>query len=128
MLAKQGDDCYDFAVANGITQAQLYYWNPVLGVNGANCSLEFQSGAAYCVAVSGTTVVPTAPSPTQSGQPANCNKWVMAKAGDDCYDFAVANGITQANLYAWNPVLGANGANCGLQFQAQENYCVSVDP
>jgi len=126
VLAKSGDDCYDFAINNKVTQQQLYYWNPVLGVNGANCGLQLQAGDAYCVAVSGSTAVPTAPSPTQTGMAANCNKWVAAKSGDDCYDFAVANGITQANLYAWNAVLGANGANCGLQFQAGENYCVGV--
>jgi len=127
VLAISGDDCYDFAVANQITQSQLYYWNPVLGVNGANCGLQFQAGEAYCVAVSGSTAVPSAPTPTQTGITANCNKWVAAKSGDDCYDFAVANGITQANLYAWNIVLGANGASCSTLFQAGENYCVGVD-
>lgn len=39
-------------ICPGITTAQLYQWNPVLGSNGENCSLQFQSGIDYCVGVS----------------------------------------------------------------------------
>jgi hypothetical protein len=41
-----------------------------------------------------------------------------------CYDFAVAQGITPANLYKWNTVLGPNGENCGTSFWFGEYYCV----
>ena len=33
------------------------------------------------------------PSPTQSGIASNCNNYAQAKAGDDCFDFAVAHNI-----------------------------------
>lgn len=133
--AQTGDDCYDFAMAHSITPAQLYQWNAVLGTNGANCSTQFQAGENYCVGVSSaasTTSKPsstssvTAPGPTQSGIASNCNQFVKAVSGDDCYDFVVANSITPDQLYQWNTVLGASGANCNLQFQAGEYYCVGV--
>lgn len=34
--------------------------------------------------------------------------------------------ITLAQLYSWNPVLGANGENCATDFWAEEGYCVGV--
>jgi hypothetical protein len=40
----------------------------------------------------------TPPAPTQSGIPANCNKYAVVTDGGGCYDFAAANGITLANL------------------------------
>ncbi|KAH0366144.1 hypothetical protein KCU65_g5538, partial [Aureobasidium melanogenum] len=109
-----GTGCYDFATAQGITQAQLYAWNPALGVNGANCGTAFYAEDYYCVAV-----------PVQTGIAANCNKYATP-VGVGCYDFATQQGITQAQLYTWNPVLGTNGVNCGTAFWAQEYYCVGV--
>ncbi|RMZ84792.1 hypothetical protein DV737_g978, partial [Chaetothyriales sp. CBS 132003] len=131
----KGAGCYDFAIANNITPSQLYYWNSVLGQGGANCGTQFQLGEYYCVGVSGSTAVPTitsststlsTPSPVQSGIASNCNKYALPKTGEGCYDFAADNGITTDQLYTWNPVLGANGANCGTEFQAGEYYCVGV--
>lgn len=59
------------------------------------------------------------PTATQSGIAAGCNNYAQAKAGDDCYDFANSHGITPAQLYQYNSILGPNGANCSLMFQAQ---------
>lgn len=95
----------------------------------------------YCVEVNGgsststsTSSVPTPtsssttslPYPTQSGIIASCNKFKDAESGDYCSKFASDNGITTQQLYAWNPVLGANGENCNTLFQAGVDYCVGV--
>jgi hypothetical protein len=57
---------------------------------------------------------------------ANCNKYAKANSGEFCSSFAQRVGITEANLYKWNTVLGANGANCASVFWADEYYCVGV--
>ncbi|KAK0117167.1 hypothetical protein ONS96_013000 [Cadophora gregata f. sp. sojae] len=138
--AVTGDTCSAFATSNKITTAQLYLWNPVLGPNGENCATKFQANVDYCVGVSSsspttTTSRPPAtttstktslPYPTQSGIIATCNKFKNAVTGDFCSQFATNNGITTAQLYAWNPVLGPNGENCATQFQANVDYCVGV--
>ncbi|ORY61421.1 uncharacterized protein BCR38DRAFT_487174 [Pseudomassariella vexata] len=141
------DGCDVFAARNEITNAELYTWNPILGVNGENCLSSLWADEYYCVGVAplvsgsvttttslvssskttatSTTSV-TAPGPTQTGIVASCNKFAEATGGIGCYDFAVANGITTAQLYAWNAVLGDNGENCGTLFWAEEYYCIGV--
>ena len=47
--AKPGDYCYKFAQDNQITTTELYMWNPILGLNGADCSTKFLAGYDYCV-------------------------------------------------------------------------------
>lgn len=103
--AESGDYCSNFASDNGITTAQLYAWNTILGPNGENCNTQFQAGVDYCVGVSSsssttgasttvassTTTATTSVIPTQSGIAANCNKIVMAQSGDYCYLFAQEN-------------------------------------
>lgn len=135
-----GQGCEDFAKAVGITPAQLYGWNSVLGVNGANCNTQLWNKEYYCVGVSSsTTIKPTitsststtsiavaAPGPTQSGIIKSCSKYAPAPSGSGCEDFANAQGITPAQLYTWNTVLGANGVNCNTQLWAKEYYCVGV--
>lgn len=63
---------------------------------------------------------------TQTGIVSNCNKYAITSDGIGCYDFAIQNNITPAQLYAWNTVLGVNGVNCGTQLWAKEWYCVGV--
>ncbi|KAF2036026.1 hypothetical protein EK21DRAFT_83752 [Setomelanomma holmii] len=132
-LPVSGQGCYDFATANSITPAQLYSWNAVLGSNGENCGNQFQAGEYYCVGVgsqisssSTTKQVVSAPGPTQSGIVASCNGFAKPPAGTGCYDFATQNGITPAQLYQWNTVLGPNGENCGTEFFGEDYYCVKV--
>lgn len=129
-IAKSGDYCSKFASDNGITTDELYAWNTVLGTNGANCTTQFQANEYYCIGVSSSsttiTTTPSVPLPTQSGIVANCSKYQIAKSGDYCTKFASDNGISTDQLYAWNTVLGANGANCNTQFQAGEYYCIGV--
>ena len=128
--AASGGTCFAFASTNGITPAQLYQWNPVLGVNGASCSTLFEANVYYCVGappvVAATTTTSSAPTATQSGIISTCNKYATPASGSGCDDFATANGITPTELFTWNPVLGVNGANCNSEFWANEYYCVGV--
>ncbi|CZS88472.1 uncharacterized protein RAG0_00214 [Rhynchosporium agropyri] len=142
-MADLGIGCFDFATQNCINTIQLWGWNGVLGKNGENCQTLFWAKEYYCVntyavstasptTTSSTTKVTssstrvTAPGPTQTGIVSNCNKFATPLNGIGCFDFATQQGITQAQLYTWNPVLGTNGANCGTSFWAQEYYCVGV--
>ena len=130
-----GDGCVQFASNHTITPAQLYAWNSVLGPNGANCSTQFFLGYYYCIAgptptsssSSPTSTVSPAPSPTQSGISSNCNNYAIAQSGDYCSIFAQNHGISTNNLYAWNTVLGTNGANCDTQFFLGYYYCIGVN-
>jgi LysM repeat protein len=131
--AISGDSCDAFAQRNSITDANLYAWNSVLGSSGQNCGTSLWAQEWYCVGISGGSAAPTTtkssvtpPGPTQTGIAANCNKYAAAISGDSCNAFAQRNGITDANLYAWNTVLGTNGANCGTSLWAQEYYCIGV--
>jgi hypothetical protein len=127
--AVAGDSCDALATRNKITDAQLFFWNSVLGANGQNCATLLFANEFYCVGVApaATTTTPvTAPGPTQTGIVANCNKFAAVTAGSGCFDFAAANGITPAQLFAWNSILGVNGANCGTNLLADEYYCVGV--
>lgn len=127
--ATTGQSCFDFATANGITPAQLYAWNSVLGPDGANCGTQFWANEWYCVGVSqasSTTAVTLPPGPTQSGITSRCNKYAEALGGVGCFDSATQNGITPAQLYQWNPVLGPNGENCAASFRANEWFCVGI--
>lgn len=133
-----GIGCFDFATGNGITPAQLYSWNPVLGPNGENCTTQFWLGYAYCIRGPGFTsssssstsrpssTAVVAPGPTQTGIVSSCTKFSKANSGEFCSAFAQRIGITLAQLYAWNTVLGPNGENCGSLFWADEYYCVAA--
>ena len=106
--ARSGDNCYDFALAHYVTPAQLYAWNSVLGPNGTNCDSQFQVAECYCIGLSnrGTTTTTSAssktstaaPGPPQAGIAPNCNKYAEAQNSDNCYDFALAHGITTDQL------------------------------
>lgn len=120
-----GRSCSIFANRAGITPQQLYQWNPVLGNNGQNCGSQFLGNEWYCVGVSEQTAAP-APGPTQSGIINTCTGYLMANPGGTCPVFANRAGITTAQLYKWNPILGPNGENCATSFWANEYYCVVI--
>ncbi|KAJ8124182.1 hypothetical protein ONZ43_g37 [Nemania bipapillata] len=136
--ATTGDTCFDMSQRFSITLAQLTTWNPVLGYpDGHNCTTQFWAGYDYCVGVPGsgsttttttskTTTTSSLPFPTQSGIDPNCNSYAEAVTGDYCFKFASDHNITTDQLYAWNKILGANGADCSTQFQAGYDYCVGV--
>lgn len=144
--AEDGDTCAGFAMRNGVAPADLYAWNAVLGAGGADCQTELWVGYYYCIGVEGGGVITStssvtsmpattttsstaaAPSPTQPDSIiSTCDKYAEAVAGTYCSLFASDNGITTAQLYAWNSVLGTNGENCGTAFFAGYYYCVGVE-
>lgn len=119
----------------------------MLGTTAQNCLASLWAGEYYCVGISAEAVSSTSSStikttlttsmatttsrvqpagPTQTGIAANCNKYATPASGQGCYDFAIAQGITPANLYTWNTALGANGENCGMSFWFGGYYCVGV--
>lgn len=124
------DDCTSFASENNITPSQLYSWNPVLGSGGANCGSDFWANYYYCVGAPGSSPTSASsaavPGPTQSGLASNCNQYAEAVSSDTCYGFAQEHGITTADLYAWNTVLGPNGANCNTELFVGYYYCIRV--
>jgi LysM repeat protein len=129
--AVSGDTCSNFATENNITPTQLYTWNPVLGAGGANCSSDFWANTYYCIGAPGSPSTlqqrqAAVPSPIQSGVASNCNQYAEAVSGDTCYGFAQEHGVTTANLYAWNTVLGLNGANCDSELFVGYYYCIGV--
>ena len=128
--AVSGDDCTNFASENSISPVQLYSWNPVLGSGGANCGSSFWADYYYCVGASGSSPTATssvaAPGPTQSGVASNCDQFAEAASGDTCYGFAQEHGVTTADLYTWNTVLGSNGANCNDELFVGYFYCTGV--
>ncbi|KAF4548991.1 Hypothetical protein D9617_24g017050 [Elsinoe fawcettii] len=118
-----GGSCSVFGPRVGISLAQLYAWNPVLGYHGEKCSTNFLANTYYCTSVSGPL---PAPGPTQAGIVDTCTGYTMANPGGTCPVFSNRVGITLQQLYAWNPVLGSNGQNCQTQFWGNEYYCTSV--
>lgn len=96
----------------------------------ANASGQARGGNDGSDAGAGTGTSPTgvgsnAPSPTQTGIVTGCTKYDQPQAGDGCEKFASDHNITSAQLYAWNGVLGPNGANCGTQFFLEYYYCIA---
>lgn len=134
------------ASSANFTAAQLTAWNPTLF---KSCS-DLKPGTKLCTSPprgwyvlapppppplavpSGTnsTTPPsefTSPPPnTQPGISPDCKTFATAKAGDTCNSFAAANNIEPAQLYTWNPVLGADGSNCATELWAEESYCVGT--
>ncbi|KAI0013673.1 peptidoglycan-binding protein [Xylariaceae sp. FL0662B] len=134
-LASPGDGCYSLTQLWRIPEADFFAWNTVLGPNGESCSTQLFADYFYCIDIVGassttetaaktSTGAVTAPGPTQSGIISTCDKFAEAISGKGCVDFAAAENITTAQLYAWNPVLGANGENCASQMWADEYDCV----
>jgi LysM repeat protein len=76
-----------------------------------------------------TVTVPAggaAPSPTQSGIIAGCVLYSNASVGDSCDLFSQEHGITSDDLFAWNSVLGADGAYCQTEFWVGYFYCIGT--
>ncbi|KAF8252101.1 LysM domain-containing protein [Wilcoxina mikolae CBS 423.85] len=134
-----GDSCSSVENLYFITSEQFLAWNPAVS---PDCTSGFWLGYAYCVGTSDTifstrSSSPAAPSASVSQVPvptptqpnniiSNCNKYAQAKSGDYCYLFAQNNGITTAQLYAWNSVLGSDGSGCANSFWLGYWYCVGV--
>ncbi|KAI1283287.1 carbohydrate-binding module family 50 protein [Xylaria sp. FL0933] len=118
------DNCTTFLVRNNITLSTFYSLNPEVG---KDCS-GFVTDVMYCVAgtpvsPSNSTASPVPPGPTQSGQPAACNAWYVARAGDSCAIVEAQSGITDAQFHEWNPAVSSD---CLSGFWVDTAYCVGV--
>ncbi|KAI3331384.1 hypothetical protein F4824DRAFT_294880 [Ustulina deusta] len=125
-----GFTCQDILDDFNITIAQFYAWNPAVGADCSNLWLSYQ----YCVAgpalpgsTPTSTMTPTSTigpgAPTQTGQPANCNKWYIVKSGDSCATVENTYFITSAQFLAWNPSVSSD---CSTGFWADYAYCVGT--
>lgn len=70
------------------------------------------STTAAATTVSSATV----PGPIQTGEPADCDDWILQSAGVYCYDMATNAGISLACLYQLKPALNTTAGSvrgCG---------------
>ncbi|KAL8784862.1 MAG: hypothetical protein Q9195_008879 [Heterodermia aff. obscurata] len=67
-----------------------------------------------------------APSPTQSGISPQCTEYVQAQSGDGCFSLATLWQISEEDLYAYNSILGASGADCSTQLFSGFWYCIGI--
>ncbi|KAI8938745.1 hypothetical protein NX059_004612 [Plenodomus lindquistii] len=131
------DSCQSVADNAGISLATFLEWNPAVN---DDCTENFWLGQAYCThregqgisttasqsastTASTTTAKPTAPAPTHTGQPADCNKWDVVAEGDSCGSLASENGISVDQFYTWNPAVSKD---CITNFWLGQAYCVGV--
>jgi LysM repeat protein len=135
-IVEEGDSCSSIASDNGISTDQFFAWNPAVS---RDCISNFWLGNAYCVGISSsgsnpptttttttrptTTRSPTAPAPTHTGQPSNCNKWDVVVEGDSCGSLAADNGISTDQFFTWNPAVSRD---CVTNFWLGQAYCVGV--
>lgn len=133
-VVSSSDSCQSVADNAGISLATFLEWNPAVS---GDCTENFWLGQAYCTHREGqgisitasqsasttasTTTKPTAPAPTHTGQPADCNKWDVVVSGDSCGSMATDNGITVDQFYAWNPAVSNE---CVTNFWLGQAYCV----
>ncbi|CAG7962411.1 unnamed protein product [Penicillium salamii] len=101
---ESGDDCSTMETEFGVTLAQLFEWNPSIGKTCTNLWL----GYAYCVEGPTATANSSAGAPTQTGIASSCNEYYTVVSGDSCAAVESAFGITFAQLYEWNPVIGSD--------------------
>ena len=123
--------CNDLLQVWNISLAYFVTLNPSVG---NNCS-GLQQNTYYCVnttdivavtsipPVSATSTVITAPGPTMSGIPSNCNEYYLVQTGDSCSSVEASYGITDAEFHNWNPAVSSD---CGTNFWVGEAYCVGV--
>ncbi|ETS76430.1 hypothetical protein PFICI_11817 [Pestalotiopsis fici W106-1] len=117
MIASTGDTCQGISNTYGLELSQLFTYNPSLA---SACAIVV--GQSYCVeqnwgvppetpttSKTTTTAAPTTtgngvstPTPTMGGLTSNCNKFYFVPKGSSCKAVLDTNGITIAQLYAWN--------------------------
>ncbi|KAH6653368.1 hypothetical protein BKA67DRAFT_593299 [Truncatella angustata] len=107
--------CQEILDSRELTIAQFYEWNPSVGADCGGMWAGYQyyvrtedyvepTPTTTSITTSATaTTSPTAPGPTQDGQPTDCNKWHVVEAGDDCSVIYDTYDITQEEFLEWNP-------------------------
>lgn len=134
------ETCQDVLDGYEINIAQFYGWNPAVGDQCQNLWPNYRycvrPGAYVPVSVSASPIVTGSqpsttstspagtapPAPTQSGQPGNCNAWVVAKAGDGCDTIENDAGISAATFSQLNPVVGTDCSGLWAGYA----YCVGT--
>ena len=110
-MASPGDGCYSLTQLWRISEEVFFAWNTILGLDGVDCSTKLFANYYYCIDILATPTTSTsssapastgavAPGPTQSGIISTCSTFAESVPGLGCYDFAVAEGISPAQLYA----------------------------
>ncbi|RSL84063.1 hypothetical protein CEP51_004161 [Fusarium floridanum] len=129
------DTCQSIAAAAGITQVQLYTWNPVLG---DSCSrLSLSEGHTICLephddedyapitrpATTQVTVPTPAPVPSNiaSGTNKNCAQFYSVEIGDYCNQIIMKFSILLEDFLFLNQGVNKECTN----LYAEESYCVS---
>ena len=108
-----GDDCALIAKMFGtFDEPDFIGWNPSVF---DDCS-GIRDGVWYCVAKEDTpttrtgsnpsVTTPPTSRPTQSGVTKDCTDWWLVGSSDTCEQIRSEAGITQTDLYAWNPAVG----------------------
>ncbi|KAG4253278.1 hypothetical protein FPRO03_07238 [Fusarium proliferatum] len=108
-----------------ITMEQLAKWNPAVG---SKCTALW-AGYSVCVGVIGQKPSPTkpsngvkTPSPIQSGVTKSCKKFHLVQKTTTCTSIQNYYKITMAQLYKWNPAIGAKCTNLWANY----NVCVAA--
>lgn len=127
-LVVSGDSCSDLATSQGISLTNFYAWNPAVGT-----SCEFLGLGDYvCVGIVGYTATITTttattttttstgndittPTPVQTGMVSDCNTFYYVVSGDGCSSIATSQGVTVAEIEAWNPAIGTDCTSLWLE-------------
>ncbi|KAF3935428.1 Autolysin [Dactylellina cionopaga] len=129
-LVKSGDGCDPIARQFGISLANFYAWNPAVKNDCSGLWPDYY----VCISLIGSTPTTTTktttttaggiitPTPTQSGMVKNCKKFHFVQTGQTCEPIQKQYSVTLAQLYAWNPAIGAT---CQGMW-AQTYLCVGV--
>jgi hypothetical protein len=108
-FVEEGQGCNDVLSQNGITLAQLFAWNPQVR---NDCSGMWAEVYLCVSSTDHTPSMPTTtapgngiatPTPIQDGMVSNCDAFHFVVEGQGCNDVLTKNGITLAQLFAWNP-------------------------
>lgn len=131
-FVKEGQSCASVLSESGVSEAQLYRWNPAVK---SDCS-GLWSKVYVCIGTTdpittSTTAEPTTtlpgngiatPSPIQSGMVGNCNKFHFVSKGNSCQQIVAYQGITLDEFVRWNTGFGSNCNN----MQGETWACVGV--
>ncbi|KAF5588399.1 Autolysin [Fusarium pseudocircinatum] len=108
-----------------VTMEQMTKWNPAVG---SKCTALW-AGYSVCVGVIGQKPSPTkpgnavkTPSPVQDGVTKSCKKFHRVQKITTCAPIEKYYKITMAQLYKWNPAIGARCTNLWANY----NVCVAV--
>jgi len=111
-LVQSGDTCVTIAKSFGnFTVTQLYKWNPSVG----QTCFGLQAYVPVCINTPDYTFVPPVQPPTGTQYTAdqtpvpimpnivsNCSEFQLIAGGTREDDLAAANGVTEAEIQAWN--------------------------